>query len=483
MALKDSPDALLAAYDADTFRQQAHGLVDQLSDYLTRATRGDALPVLPWAAPAVNVDRFPGAFPDEPTGDFADLVARVLSGSNHLHHPRYMGHQVTAPVPLAALCDLVSSLLNNGMAVYEMGPVATAMERHVLRWMAARLGLPESADGVLTSGGSAGNLTALLAARQAKAGFDAWKDGAHAGPPLTVLVPRTAHYCITRSTRIMGWGEGGVTPVDVDARFRLRPDALEDALAEATRAGRKVIAVVASAGSTATGAFDPLEAVADFAQAHGLWFHVDGAHGAAASLSRKYRAQVRGIERADSVVWDAHKGLLMPALVTAVLFRDGARSFEAFAQEASYLFHGDGERPWSDVGLRTLECTKEMMALKLYTCLSVLGTRVFEDEVTRSYDQARRFAEVLGASGDFEVAVPPDCNIVCFRYTPAHVPDTEWDALQVRLRERLVTRGDFYLVQTRLPKGVYLRTTLINPLTTDADLDALVESLRTAARR
>lgn len=185
-----------AAYDPETFRREAHQLVETLADYLARAGRGDG-PVLPWAAPAVNVDRFAAAFPEEPAGGFADLIARVLSGSNHLHHPRYAGHQVTAPVPLAALCDAVSSLLDNGMAVYEMGPVSTAMERNVLRWMAARLGLPESTDGVLTSGGSAGNLTALLAARQAKAGYDAWNGGAHAGPPLAVLVPR---WCPRRPT-------------------------------------------------------------------------------------------------------------------------------------------------------------------------------------------------------------------------------------------------------------------------------------------
>ncbi|RKI35819.1 pyridoxal-dependent decarboxylase, partial [Corallococcus sp. AB004] len=251
------------------------------------------------------------------------------------------------------------------------------------------------------------------------------------------------------------------------------------------RAGRKAIAVVASAGSTATGAFDPLEPVADFAERHGLWFHVDGAHGAAASLSPKYRAQVKGIERADSVVWDAHKGLLMPALVTAVLFRDGARSFDAFSQEAHYLFHGDGDdaRPYSDVGLRTLECTKEMMPLKVYACLSVLGTRVFEEAVTASYDQARRFAGMLTAAPDFELALEPDCNIVCFRHTPAHVPPEGWDALQVRLREALVSRGSFYLVQTRLPRGVYLRTTLIHPLTGDSDLEALLDALRSAAAR
>ncbi|MCE9670829.1 aminotransferase class V-fold PLP-dependent enzyme [Myxococcus stipitatus] len=474
---------LAAAYDADSFRREGHRLVDTLADYLANMAKGPDLPVLPWAAPAVNVDRFAVSFPEHPTGDFAELVARVLSGSNHLHHPRYMGHQVTAPVPLAALCDAISSLLNNGMAVYEMGPVSTAMERNVLRWMAARLAMPESTDGVLTSGGSLGNLTALLAARQAKAGYDAWNGGAHAGPPLTLLVPRTAHYCLARATRVMGWGEGGVTPLEVDEHFRLRPDSLEEGLAAATRAGRKVIAVVASAGSTATGAFDPLEPVADFCERHDLWFHVDGAHGAAAVLSAPHRHQVRGIERADSVVWDAHKGLLMPALVTAVLFRDGSRSFQSFAQEASYLFHGDDEHPWSDVGLRTMECTKEMMALKLYTCLSVLGTRLFADAVTASYDQARRFAERLSSADDFELAVSPECNIVCFRHTPAHVPASEWDALQARLRERLVTRGDFYLVQTRLPRGTYLRVTLINPLTRDEDLDALMDALRTAARR
>jgi len=469
-----------AAYDAEHFRQLGHQLVDQLADHLARTTRREG-PVLPWVPPEVHVAGFPADFPEEPTGDVPALLARVVEGSHHLHHPRYVGHQVSAPVPLAALCDFVSSFLNNGMAVYDMGPIVTAMEHNVLGWMAGTLGLPAGARGVLTSGGSAGNLTALLAARQARAGFDAWNGGAAAGPPLTVLVPETAHYCLARATRVMGWGSGGITPIAVDARYRLRPEALEDALATARRAGRHPIAVVASAGSTATGAFDPLEAVADFCAKHGLWFHVDGAHGASAALSPRYRHQVKGIERADSVVWDAHKMMLMPALITAVLFREGQRSFDAFAQEASYLFTGQDTRSWHDVGMRTLECTKEMMALKLYTCLKVLGTRLFADALTASFDLARRFAERLEAARDFELAVPPDCNIVCFRHTPEGVPPGELDALQVRLRESLVRSGDFYLVQTTLGGRVWLRTTLINPLTTDADLEALLGALRRAA--
>lgn len=469
--------SLLAAYDAEHFRQLGHQLVDQLADHLARTTRREG-PVLPWAAPEVHVAGFPANFPEEPGGEVPALLARVLEQSHHLHHPRYVGHQVSAPLPLAALCDFVSAFLNNGMAVYDMGPVATAMERNVLGWMAGALGMPEGAGGVLTSGGSAGNLTALLAARQAKAGYDAWNGGASAGPPLTVLVPETAHYCLSRATRVMGWGSAGVTPVAVDANYRLRPEALEDALSAARRAGRHVIAAVGSAGSTSTGAFDPLDAVADFCAKHDLWFHVDGAHGASTVLSPRYRAQVKGIERADSVVWDAHKMMMMPALITAVLFREGQRSFDAFAQEASYLFSGQDTRPWQDVALRTLECTKEMMALKLYTCLKMLGTRVFGDAVTASYDLARRFADRLREARDFELAVSPDCNIVCFRHIPEGVPAEELDALQVRLRESLVHRGDFYLVQTTLRGRVWLRTTLINPLTTDADLEALLDALR-----
>jgi L-2,4-diaminobutyrate decarboxylase len=243
------------------------------------------------------------------------------------------------------------------------------------------------------------------------------------------------------------------------------------------------VAVVASAGSTATGAIDPLEAVADFCAEHGLWFHVDGAHGASAALSPALRGRLKGIERADSVVWDAHKMMLMPALVTAVLFREERRSREAFAQEASYLFHGQDAGRWEDTGLRTLECTKLMMVLKLYTALHTWGTRLFADYVEATFALARRFAERVRASGDFELAVEPDCNIVCFRHTPAGLGPPALDAHQRRLRERMLASGDFYLVQTALPgRGVFLRTTLINPLTTDAHLAALLERLRELAR-
>jgi L-2,4-diaminobutyrate decarboxylase len=472
--------SLAAAFDPQLFRALAHRTVDQLAEYLEQAMHGGNLKVLPYQPPEELLAKWSGDFPKRAEiTQFPDLLRRVLDDSNHLHHPHYVGHQVTAPLPLAAITDMVAGLLNNGMAVYEMGMAATAMERRLLQWMSGLLGFPATADGILTHGGSVGNLTALLTARQAKAGFDVWDDGAHAGSPLALLTSDQAHYSVQRAVQVMGWGAGGVIAVPSDARYRMRANALADGLRRAQHAGRTVIAVVASAGSTATGAYDPLEAIADFCAANDLWLHVDGAHGASVALCERYRSLLAGIERADSVVWDAHKMLLMPALITAVLFREGHRSYEAFAQQASYLFAGsDDLPPWWDVGARTLECTKRMLSIKLYAALQSYGTDMFAQYVESRSELAKRFAELLRAADDFQLAVEPECNIVCFRYTPRGAQ--ELDAMQTRIRQHIIASGSFYLVQTRLRDGVYLRTTLINPFTTETDLMQLLDAVRSA---
>jgi L-2,4-diaminobutyrate decarboxylase len=449
-----------------------------LADYLQ--TMGDpttAGPVLPWVPPDAMLQRWTSDFDSK--RDPRELLREVIKGSNHLHHPHYVGHQVTSPLPMTGLFSLVSSLLNNGSAVYEMGMVASAMERRALQWMACRLGYSEDADGVLTSGGSAGNLTALLAARQAKAGFDVWHEGQSSGPPLAVLVSDQAHYCIKRSAQIMGWGDDGVILIPSDAQYRMRTDLLEDALQAAKGKGRKVIAVVGSACSTATGAMDPLVAIADFAARHDLWFHVDGAHGASFVLAPEWKRKLQGIERADSVVWDAHKMLMTPALITAVLFRQGKHSYESFAQSASYLF-GDAHAArdnWYDFGLRTLECTKNMMGFVLYASLATHGEAYFADYVTSMGKLAQDFAQVLRESSDFELAVEPDANIVCFRYK-GRAGDEASDSVQEGIRNRLVASGHFYLVQTRLRGRLYLRTTLINPTTRLDHLRELLDAIR-----
>jgi L-2,4-diaminobutyrate decarboxylase len=468
-------------YDPNRFRQSGHALIDVLADHLEATSRSEGRP-LEYVPPNDLLERWSGSFGSGPGRSLAEIMPDLLRWSHHLHHPHYIGHQVSSPLPSAALAELVSALLNNGSAEYEMGPVSNVMERRLIDWLGASLGFPGSVEGLFTSGGSVGNLTALAAARQSIDGLDAWNGGLADLPPLAILASDQAHYSNDRAARILGLGAGGVVTVPSDSSFRLDPSALRAAHVKAEQAGRRVFAVIGSACSTSTGAFDPLDAIADYAAEHGLWFHVDGAHGAVAALSSKYRHLVAGIGRADSVAIDAHKMLQMPALVTAVLFGRLGAADRTFHQEQSYVgFRAEeGAYAWWDSGIRTLECTKRMMALELYASLSEHGTDAFADHITRTFDLARSFAGLLREARDFDVAVEPQANIVCFRHVPEDVRDL--DDFQVRIREALVAHGGFYIVKARLPKGMYLRTTIINARTTEDDLRDLVKAIREAGR-
>ncbi len=476
------PDLLTRAFDPEAFRAEGHATIDLLADFLAASDPRGRPSVLPYEDPEDMLKSWTGRFGARPGASLPELFREILERSNDLLHPRYVGHQCTTSLPAAALAGLVGQFLNNGSAIYEMGPVNVAMERILIGWMAGLAGWGPGADGVFTSGGTIGNLTALLAARQATAETNVWTDGVGAGgPAVAVLVPESCHYSVKRAVAIMGLGERAAVSVPVDERFHVRPEGLEASFARAERAGLRPMAVVANACSTATGSYDDLEAASDFARKRGLWFHVDAAHGAAALLSPKYRDLVRGIEKADSFIWDAHKNLLMPALMTAVLFRDGGRSYETFSAKASYLFEKTAREEWYNPAHRTMECTKTMMGMRLFVSLASFGTDFFAGYITSVYDLARDFASAIRESGDFEAAVEPESNIVCFRYLKRGEPDP--DTLQRRIRRELLRRGGFYVVQTTLGGRVWLRCTLINPRTTLADLRDLLDEIRSIGAR
>ena len=462
------PPAIAEAYDPERFRRDGHALIDRLADALASMHRREGR-VLPWRAPAEARD----AWAAEGWGErheLADDLARVVAASTQLHNPRYLGHQVAPALPSAALAELVSALLNQGTGVYEMGPASAPLELSVIRWMCERAGYA-SGGGALTSGGSLGNLTALLAMRQAKAGV--WERGQTGGRQLAVITSSDAHYSVARAVRVMGWGDAGIVTVPVDGDHKLRAAAVEAAI-QAT-GDERVIGIVAAAGSTATGAFDPLDELADLAERRGLWLHVDAAHGGGALLSARHRAKLAGIGRADSIVWDAHKLMMMPALVTAVLFKQEGHAYEAFAQQASYLFAGGAPRDtWWDLGQRTLECTKRMMSVELWAALRQYGEGWFGEVVDRLFELTRVFADKITASGDFELALPPEANIVCYRLRGAD---------NRALREACVRDGTFYIVGTQLDGSYWLRSTVMNPLTEAGDFDALLEHLRSLCRK
>lgn len=468
------------AYESEAFREQGHALIDLLADYLQRVQQGTEEQAIQWMPPAEAATHW-GDYLNQPEANEnpLELFRAVLEGGVKLHNPRYMGHQISPPAPLAALAGLLNDFMNNGMGVYEMGIPGTAMERAVIQSVAQKMGFGEEADGVLTSGGTLANVTALLAARSVKARHPVWEKGG--STPLALMVSEEAHYCVDRAARIMGWGAEGIIKVPVDHHFSMRTEYLEPLYQEALAAGKEVIAVVGSACSTSTGSFDNLSAIADFAQQHGLWFHVDGAHGAACVYSPKYQHRVNGIHRADSVAMDFHKMLLTPSITTALIFQNGKNSFRTFSQKADYLLSQDDEADWYNLAKRTFECTKSMLSLRAYSLIKTYGDSLFDAYVTQVNDLCARFSAFLLDRPGWEIATPPACNILCFRWVPPGMDTDRANALNEFLRTQSLEDGRFYVVKTQLRGLYYLRVTLTNPFTQLSDLQEMTEWMEAKA--
>jgi len=489
----DRRTLIAAAYDPQSVRAAGQHLVALLTEHLRTVQSGQG-PVLHWDEPEHNIalarQRLQEAEASATSLEMGSLVARFdalveqsLGRGQNLHHPHYIGHQVPASLPLAALFDAVGSITNQVMAIYEMGPWATAVEHAVVQQLGEAIGFsPGQFSGLITSGGSLANLTALLTARNVQLD-NCWRRGLVDQSPAPVLVVHSdAHYSVMRAAGVLGLGTDQVVRVPLDDRRRMDVDRLDAILAELRARGVPIVAVAAAACATPVGAFDRLVEVAEVCRRHEVWLHVDAAHGGSACLSAKYRHLVAGLELADSVVCDAHKMLFMPALCALVFYRDRAHRHAAFEQTAPYLFDPSApDLAEYDSGRSNLECTKRAAALGLWGVWSLFGRRLFEALVDTTFDLGGQFYELLEAQEDFEPYCRPECNIVVFRYLPPALRDCspeQADDFQLQLRRAVVRSGDYYLVPNRIDNRSYLRTTIINPLTTEEHLRGLLDCLR-----
>ncbi len=469
--------ALEKASDPSDFRELGHFVVDMLADHLEKTQTDINYPVLSYRDPEDELSFWQQDFSSD--SDIKDVFQYILEHSINVHHPRYMGHQVAVPALVSGLAGLISDVLSNGTGVYEMGMAANAIEKVVTDDVAKKIGYSiGDASGFLTSGGTLANLTALLAARKAKAPSSVWEQGHQ--EKLAVLVSEEAHYCIDRAARILGLGSEGIIKIPVDDQYKINTSVLESYYNKAISEGLHVIAVVGCACSTATGSYDDLNFLADFAEEHNLWFHVDGAHGAAVVFSEKYKHLVDGISRADSVVIDFHKMLMTPALNTGLIFKKAEDAYQTFEQKAQYLWDSQQTKEWYNSGKRTFECTKLMMSIKIYAILKSFGEKVFKQNIEYLYDLASTFAKLIKERPNFELAIMPEANIVNFRYRGVVALDT--NAVNGEIREKLITSGTFYIVQTRIGGELYLRTTFMNPLTQESDLLALLVEIEHIAK-
>ncbi|TPN89006.1 pyridoxal phosphate-dependent decarboxylase family protein [Aquimarina algicola] len=471
----ESTSILNHVYDTQKFRKTGHELIDTLANYLEDVTTNKDQPVIPYTNPEEELEYWKQDFASN--SDISDVFKNIINRSIHVHHPRNMGHQVAVPAPISALTGLISDLLSNGTGVYEMGIASNAIEKIITDFVSKKIGFTSNASGFLTSGGTLANLTALLASRKTKAPNDVWNNGTN--EKLAILVSEEAHYCIDRAARIMGLGDEGIIKVPVNEYYKIDIKELEHSFSLAQSKGLHVIAVIGCACSTATGSYDNLKELANFATKHDIWFHVDGAHGAAVVFSNQYKHLINGIEHADSVAIDFHKMLMTPALNTALLFKNADDAYSTFAQKAQYLWESQNTREWYNSGKRTFECTKFMMSIKVYSILKTYGTEVFEENVDHLYKMARVFAKMLEDRTDFELFMTPEANIVNFRYIQSENGDL--NTLNSNIRKRLLESGKFYIVQTTINDNLYLRTTLMNPLTTEQDLLELLEEINIIA--
>ncbi len=468
-----STSLLKKAYDPENFRREGHQLIDLLGDHLKEVFQEEKGKVIDHATPMEELQYWknyleegvPGAWPE-----------KLLEHSIHLHNPRYMGHQISPPVPLTGLTGLASALLNNGMGVYEMGAGPTIMERLVTDTLCETLGYPGDAAGFLTSGGTLATLTALLSARKRKVGHNVWENGS--GPALAIMVSEEAHYCVDRAARIMGLGTRGILKVPAGKDFRIRTNLLQEVYDTAEADGLQVFALVGSAPSTATGIYDDLEILQSFAAEKNLWFHVDGAHGGAAMFSGKYRQLLKGADLSDSIAIDGHKMMMMPAITTALLFRDKRDSHNTFVQKADYLLQDSPDEDWYNLAKRTFECTKYMMSLHWFVLLKTYGKGLFDEFVTTLYDLGHTLGEMVAAEPMLELAVKPMSNIVCFRYVAGEKDAATLNKLNSDIRKKLLESGEYYVVQTTLGGTFYLRTTLMNPFTTKEHLQGMLNRVK-----
>ncbi|TAK40711.1 MAG: aminotransferase class I/II-fold pyridoxal phosphate-dependent enzyme [Saprospiraceae bacterium] len=473
-------DILAQAYDPEHFRWQGHQLVDHLADYLAGMYSGsDSLEkVLHYASPEELYQRWKDDLAQAPNPDLPAYFEAILHDTIHMHHPKYMGHQTSNVAPTAALAGLAGELLDPGMGVYEQGTAGVVFERLITEALGREMGWGEATEGFLTSGGTLGNLTAMLCARQVMIERDVWENGFE-GRQCAFLASSEAHYSIGRAAKVMGMGSRGVVPVPVNERFQMDISRLEECYQRAENQGVKIIGVVASSCATATGSYDPLDEIAGFCEAKKLWLHVDGAHGACVIFSKKLKYLLKGIERADSVILDFHKMLMVPKLVTAVAFRRPGHSYQTFAQKASYLWDKDEGHEWYNLAKRTFELTKSFMSVRVYALWRTYGTQLFAENVETLYDLARTFARLIASSGDFEMPVAvPESNIVCFRFFQIGWSEKKTERVNAEIREKLVMDGEYFIVQTRVQGKLYLRTTLMNPFTTERELAGLLEKIR-----
>ncbi|MFN8574705.1 MAG: pyridoxal-dependent decarboxylase [Gemmatimonadaceae bacterium] len=470
------------AWDADRARTFGGQVVDLWGEFLERLS---SLPIGRRATAAEVRAAVARPVPDEPlTADelLSTLRALMFENSTYTGHPGFMAYISGAGTVPGAAADLLAAALNQNVGGWRLSPGATEIELHLGRWFASRLGLPASGGGYVTSGGAMAAFVGLKAARDARAGWAIRDLGTRAGPPLTIYASAQVHDVNTRAADMLGLGRDAVRLVPCDDQLRMNVDALRALVAKDIRNGFKPIAVVATAGTVATGAIDPMNAIADLCAEQGLWMHVDGAYGGVAALTDTLHPLFSGIERADSVALDPHKWLYTPLTGGVIVMRDTRWLGHAFAIDPSYV-HDDKELTGRGVDFYALgpQFSRGFHALKIWISLLAHGWHAYSRRINHDVALARYLFDRASSNPQLEAIGPqPSLSIACFRYVPPSLrgnasAEPYLNALNERLMAELQLGGRVFPSNAVIDGRFVLRACIVNFRTERADIDALID--------
>ena len=401
------------------------------------------------------------------------LFDRAVPCSFNTAGPGYLAYIPGGGLFLAAVADLIADATNRYVGVWQAAPGLVQLETNAVRWLAEIVGLPAGSGGFLTTGGSLATFSAVVTARSEQLG-ERFDDG-------VIYTSEQAHHSVQRAARLAGFRRDQVREVGVDAGFRVDVDALAAAIAGDRARGLRPCMIVGHAGTTNTGAVDDLAALADLAARERVWLHVDAAYGGFFCLTARGRAALAGIERADSVTLDPHKGMFLPYGTGCLLARDPAALRRAHGSPADYLPPMQDDPDFVDYCELSPELSRDFRGLRVWLPLKLLGARVFARALEEKLDLAEVCAAALRELPDVELVAPPQLSLLAFRHAPANLPDgPELDAHNRRWLAAINRRGRVYLTSTVVRGRFVLRICVLSFRTHRDRIDAALADVRAA---
>ena len=455
----------------ETMRQLGHRMLDDMFDHLEHIRDKPAWRKMPGEAKAFFEHDIPQQ-PEQIEKIYDEFLGYIFPYNKGNIHPRFFAWVQGTGTPFGVLSEMLAATMNPNMALGEHA--AMYVERQVLKWCKQLLHYPETSSGILLSGGSMANITALAVAKDKAFGKEMQKPGG--GQPLIYCSTET-HSCFQKAVEVLGLGSGALRKIPVNKDYQINIDALVKAINEDRARGDKPFCIVGNAGTVNTGAIDPLNELMAICKQHDLWFHIDGAFGALAKLVPEYALALKAIEEADSIAFDFHKWMYMPYEIGCVLIRDEEAHRNTFTTKANYLLTQErglaaGPEPFNNYGM---ELSRGFKALKVWMCLKEHGLEKYGQLIRQNIAQAFYMGSLIENENRLELLSPVTMNIVCYRYIKEGLSTEQLNGLNKELLMQLQEQG-IALPSSTILNGKYaIRVAIVNQRSQKSDFELLVK--------